>query len=89
MMAGGWWCWDAIQVTFQAVRDLGAVSSGHSETSAAGTAILEAGGTAVDAIVAAALAAGVCEPLLTGMGGGGLMTVRLADGEVTVVDCFS
>lgn len=69
--------------------DAGAVASGHSETSAAGARILEAGGNAIDAIVAAALAAGICEPLLTGMGGGGIMTVRLASGEVTVVDCFS
>ena len=69
--------------------DFGAVSSGHTGTTQAGIDILKAGGNAVDAIVAAALAAGVCEPLLTGMGGGGLMTIRLPDGDVVVADCFS
>jgi gamma-glutamyltranspeptidase/glutathione hydrolase len=71
------------------MSDLGAVASGHAGTSRAGVEILEGGGNAVDAIVAAALAAGVCEPLLTGLGGGGLMTIRSADGAVVVADCFS
>ncbi len=68
----------------------GAVASGHPQTTAAGLFALEAGGNAVDAVVAAALAATVCEPLLTGFGGGGLMTIREAStGTVRVVDFFS
>jgi gamma-glutamyltranspeptidase/glutathione hydrolase len=68
----------------------GAVASGHPQTTAAGLSALEAGGNAVDAAVAAALAATVCEPLLTGLGGGGLMTIREArTGVVRVVDFFS
>jgi len=68
----------------------GAVASGHPETTAAGLSALKAGGNAVDAAVAAALAATVCEPLLTGFGGGGLMTIREArTGTVRVIDFFS
>ena len=68
----------------------GAVASGHPGTTAAAIQILEAGGNAMDALVAAALAAGICEPLLTGFGGGGIATIRDAStGEIQVVDCFS
>ncbi len=68
----------------------GAVSSGHPETTAAGVAVLRDGGNAMDALVASALAAGVCEPLLTGLGGGGLITWRDgATGEVTVLNFMS
>ncbi|MCO4773284.1 MAG: gamma-glutamyltransferase [Deltaproteobacteria bacterium] len=68
----------------------GAVSSGHPETTAAGISILRDGGNAMDALVGAALAAGICEPLLTGLGGGGLITYRDGtSGEVTVLDFMS
>ncbi len=71
-------------------RSLGCVASGHEATTATAVSVLEAGGNAIDAGVAAALAAAVCEPLLTGLGGGGLMTIRDgATGEVTVVSFFS
>ena len=71
-------------------RSLGAVASGHTATTDTAVSTLEAGGNAVDAAVAAALAAAVCEPLLTGLGGGGLMTIRDGrSGEVTVVSFFS
>ncbi len=42
----------------------------------------------MDALVAAALAATVCEPLLTGFGGGGLINWRSADGSEAVVFDF-
>lgn len=66
------------------------MSSGHPATTEAGVAVLRGGGNAMDALVAAGLAAGVCEPLLTGLGGGGLITWRDAStGRVTVLDFMS
>lgn len=68
----------------------GAVASGSPETTAAGLTALEQGGNAMDALVAAALAATVCEPLLTGFGGGGVINWRSADGsEAVVLDFMS
>ncbi len=68
----------------------GAAASGHPETTAAALEILADGGNAVDAAVGAALAATACEPLLTGFGGGGIMTVREgATGTIRTVSFFS
>ena len=51
--------------------------------------MLAAGGTAVDACVAAAFASWVCESMLTGPGGGGFMLVHDArDGRTRVFDFF-
>ncbi len=66
------------------------MSAGHPATTAAGVSTLRAGGNAMDALIASALAATVCEPLLTGFGGGGLITWRDArTGEVIVLDFMS
>lgn len=48
-----------------------AVAAGHPATTAAGVEILEAGGTAADATVAACLASCVAETVMTGLLGGG------------------
>jgi gamma-glutamyltranspeptidase / glutathione hydrolase len=48
-----------------------AVAAGHPATAAAGAEILEDGGTAADAAVAAALASCVAETVMTGLLGGG------------------
>ncbi|WP_457575218.1 gamma-glutamyltransferase [Desulfomarina sp.] len=48
-------------------------ASGHPLVSRAAAVILEQGGNAFDAVVAAGFAAAVAEPALTSLGGGGLM----------------
>ncbi|MBI1357141.1 MAG: twin-arginine translocation signal domain-containing protein [Acidobacteria bacterium] len=61
---------------------------GEPRAAAAGLAMLEIGGNAVDAIVAAALTAGVTAVQMCGSGGyGGHMTLAFADsGKVTSID---
>ncbi len=66
----------------------GAVASGDIHSTEAGAAMLRAGGNAVDAAVASGLVACVTLPTMTGLGGGGIMTL-LVDGRVTVCDLFS
>jgi gamma-glutamyltranspeptidase/glutathione hydrolase len=57
----------------------GAVAAGHPLTAAAGARILEEGGNAADACVAAAFASWVAESPLTGPGAGGFALVVPAD----------
>src|SRR5436190_15090502 len=67
----------------------GAVAAGHALTAAAGARVLEEGGNAVDACVAAAFAAWVAESPLTGPGAGGFALVLPADGRpARVADFF-
>src|SRR3954454_10440504 len=63
----------------------GAIAAGHPLTAEAGAKVLRAGGSAVDACVAAAFVSWVCESPLTGPGGGGFMLVHEAATRKTVV----
>ncbi|GAB6193791.1 gamma-glutamyltransferase family protein [Desulfocastanea catecholica] len=56
--------------------DRSIVASGHQLVSEAAGKILEAGGNAFDAVVAAGFASAVAEPALTSLGGGGFMVGR-------------
>jgi gamma-glutamyltranspeptidase/glutathione hydrolase len=67
----------------------GAIAAGHPLTANAGVRVLRAGGSAVDACVAAAFVSWVCESPLTGPGGGGFMLVHETErSETTVLDFF-
>ena len=51
------------------------VASGHSLASQAGVRIMQEGGNAIDAAIAAAAAVGVAEPAMSGVGGDGFILV--------------
>ena len=64
----------------------GVVAAQHREAAAIGAEVLHAGGNAVDAAIATSLALGVLEPWMSGLGGGGCMLIRLADGTAHALD---
>jgi gamma-glutamyltranspeptidase/glutathione hydrolase len=66
--------------------EFGMVSTGSLEASRAGAVILEQGGNAVDAAVAAAFALGVADPGGSGLGGMTYILVSLADGRASAID---
>ena len=66
-----------------------AVAAGHPATAAAGARVLEAGGSAADAAVAACLASCVAETVMTGLlGGGHAIHHDAATGETMLLDFF-
>ena len=64
----------------------GAVASASPDASAAGVSVLAAGGNAVDAAVATVFAVGVTAQESCGIGGGGFLLYRGADGTAAVLD---
>ncbi len=64
----------------------GMVSTANLDSSKIAVEILEAGGNAIDAAVAAAFAVGVSDPGDSGLGGTTYMLIRFADGRATAID---
>ncbi|MCI5160950.1 MAG: gamma-glutamyltransferase [Candidatus Electrothrix sp. AX5] len=64
------------------------VAAGHEAVAEAAALILEAGGNAFDAVVAAGFAGAVAEPMLTSLGGGGFALTRTADHQEIFFDFF-
>jgi gamma-glutamyltranspeptidase/glutathione hydrolase len=70
-------------------RAAAGVAAGHPATARVGLSVLEAGGSAVDAAVAASLASCVAETVMTGLLGGGFALVwDAARREASVLDFF-
>ena len=66
----------------------GAVSAGHPLTARAAKDILEAGGNAYDAVIAAHFTACVAEPVLASLGGGGFLLSQTGAGQSRLFDFF-
>ncbi|WP_448563078.1 gamma-glutamyltransferase [Trichothermofontia sp.] len=70
-------------------KQRGAIAAGHPQTAEAGLAILQAGGNAFDAAIAAALAACVTESGLISLAGGGFLLAHTADHRDILFDFFT
>ncbi len=78
------------QVSKPAVSsDSGLVASQHHLASDVGARVLKEGGNAIDAAVATGLALGTVEPWMSGIGGGGYMTIYLAKEKTVKVVEFA
>jgi gamma-glutamyltranspeptidase/glutathione hydrolase len=73
-------------LALEAHSDHGMVSTGSVEATKAGVRILEMGGNAVDAAVAAAFALGVADPGGSGLGGMTYVLISPAEGPAVAID---
>jgi gamma-glutamyltranspeptidase/glutathione hydrolase len=64
----------------------GMVVASHPIAANIGLRVLEDGGNAIDAAVATGLALGVVDQFNSGIGGGGFIIIRMADGTVYTID---
>jgi len=69
-------------------KHLGIAASGSAEVTQTAVDILEAGGNAFDAALAALCTAAIAEPLLASLGGGGFLLALPSDRKPTVYDFF-
>lgn len=77
------WLFDRVEAT----STFGMVAAKHELAAQAGAEVLQEGGNAVDATVAAGFVAGVVEPFMSGVGGGGFLVAHFpATGEQVMVD---
>jgi gamma-glutamyltranspeptidase/glutathione hydrolase len=67
----------------------GVIAAGHPLTAEAAQHILEAGGNAIDAMIAALFTASVVEPVLSSIGGGGFSLIQPASGAACLLDFFT
>jgi gamma-glutamyltranspeptidase/glutathione hydrolase len=67
----------------------GIVAAGHRDTAKAASTILEEGGNAFDACLAALLASCITEPVLSSLGGGGFMLAHPEGNEPILYDFFA
>lgn len=72
--------------SFSATARKGMVATVHPLATQAGVEALQAGGNAVDAAIAAAVMLGVVDGHNSGIGGGGFILIRTAQGELVAID---
>lgn len=65
-----------------------AVAAGSTQAAAVAEVILQSGGTAIDAVVAAGFATPICEPVLSSIAGGGFCLYAPPEGPSQVLDFF-
>ena len=73
----------------QTMSSGGLVSTAFPSASEAAIEILQAGGNAIDAAMAAAWALAVCEPSGSGLGGQTILLIYFADGRTIIIDGHS
>lgn len=65
-----------------------AITAGHDATAQAAATILDAGGNAADAAIAALTTSWIAEPCMSGAAGGGFANIRTATGKSYLLDFF-